>query len=44
MGIGESDIKWNFTKFLIDKEGNVVSRFAPNIKPEEIDEHIAKLL
>jgi glutathione peroxidase len=44
LGIGEKDIKWNFTKFLIDKEGNVVARFAPNIKPEEIDEDIVKLL
>lgn len=39
-----NDIKWNFTKFLVDKEGNVVSRFAPSFKPEDIDEHIAKLL
>lgn len=44
MGTSENDIKWNFTKFLVDKEGNVVARFAPNIRPEEIDEHIAKLL
>lgn len=43
-GISENDIRWNFTKFLIDKEGNVVGRFAPNISPEEIEEHIVKLL
>ena len=43
-GIKENDIRWNFTKFLIDKEGNIVGRFAPNIAPEEIDEHIEKLL
>ncbi len=43
-GIAENDIRWNFTKFLIDKEGNVVARFAPNIAPEEIDKHIYKLL
>lgn len=43
-GVAEEDIRWNFTKFLIDKEGNVVARFAPNITPEEMDEHIAKLL
>ena len=42
--IKENDIRWNFTKFLIDKEGNVVARFAPNITPEEIDEHISKLI
>jgi glutathione peroxidase len=38
------DIKWNFTKFLIDKEGNVVNRFAPNSKPESLTEDIEKLL
>lgn len=43
-GIGENDIRWNFTKFLINKEGDVIARFAPNISPEEIDEHIASLL
>ena len=43
-GIAEKDIKWNFTKFLIDKNGNVVARFAPTVTPEEIDEHIKKLL
>ncbi len=39
-----SNIKWNFTKFLVDKEGNVVARFAPTKKPEELDEVISKLL
>ena len=34
---GTPDIKWNFTKFLIDGEGNVVERFEPAITPEEID-------
>ncbi|MEL7648322.1 MAG: glutathione peroxidase [Sedimentibacter sp.] len=43
-GIEENDIRWNFTKFLIDKEGNVAARFAPNITPEEIDKHVLKLL
>lgn len=42
--IEPNDIRWNFTKFLIDKEGNVVARFAPNISPEEIDQHVAKLV
>lgn len=37
-------IKWNFTKFLIDKNGNVVDRYSPNTKPEQIEEDIAKLL
>lgn len=39
-----NDIKWNFTKFLIDKEGNVVERFEPYIEPENIKEHLEKLL
>ena len=38
------DIKWNFTKFLVNKEGEVVARFAPTVKPEEIDAKIAELL
>jgi len=37
-------IKWNFTKFLIDKNGNIVDRFEPPITPEQIDQHIQKLL
>ena len=37
-------IKWNFTKFLIDREGNVVDRYAPATKPEDIAEDIEKLL
>lgn len=39
-----SDIKWNFTKFLIDKEGNVVGRFAPTYEPEQLEERIKELL
>ena len=30
------DIKWNFTKFLVDRGGNIVGRFEPKVKPEEI--------
>lgn len=37
-------IKWNFTKFLVDREGNVVERFAPTVKPEDIDSKIKELL
>ena len=37
-------IKWNFTKFLIDREGNIVNRFEPATKPEEFEEDIKKLL
>ena len=39
-----SSIKWNFTKFLIDREGNVVKRFAPTDTPESIESDIAALL
>jgi glutathione peroxidase len=39
-----STIKWNFTKFLIDQEGNVVKRFAPPTAPKEIEEDIERLL
>ena len=37
-------IKWNFTKFLVDREGNVVERFGSAVKPEKIDAKIAALL
>lgn len=37
-------IDWNFTKFLIDRHGNVVNRFEPLIKPSEIGQAIEKLL
>ena len=43
-GVGGSKIKWNFTKFLIDREGNVVDRFAPTVTPEKIDDKIKELL
>jgi glutathione peroxidase len=38
------DIKWNFTKFLVDKHGNVVSRYSPNTAPDKIRKDIEKLL
>ena len=37
-------VKWNFTKFLVDKEGNVVKRFEPTTKPEDLEEEIKGLL
>lgn len=43
-GIFGSAIKWNFTKFLIDKEGNVVARYAPVTSPSKIEQEIARLL
>ena len=39
-----NEIKWNFTKFLIDSEGNVVDRFAPTTNPKKIRKDIEKLL
>jgi glutathione peroxidase len=38
------EIKWNFTKFLIDRNGNVVERFAPTVKPEELASAIERIL
>ena len=43
-GILGNNIKWNFTKFLIDRKGKVVKRFAPITKPEKIESYIMKLL
>lgn len=42
--LGSSKIKWNFTKFLIDKDGNPVKRFAPTTTPEQISEDIEEIL
>ena len=39
-----SNIKWNFTKFLVDRDGNVVARFAPTMKPENLEKNIEELL
>ena len=43
-GVLGSAIKWNFTKFLLDRDGNVVSRYAPTATPESIENDIKKLL
>ena len=42
--MGSQSIKWNFTKFLIDRDGNVVRRYAPTDKPADIEKDIARLL
>lgn len=39
-----SNIKWNFTKFLIDKDGNTIKRFSPTTKPEKIEDYILDIL
>ncbi len=43
-GVLSSSIKWNFTKFLIDKSGNIVRRFGPTEKPESLEEDIKRVL
>jgi len=43
-GLFSSKIKWNFTKFLVDREGKVVKRFSPSVKPTKIAKYIEKLL
>ncbi|KAJ6808456.1 putative glutathione peroxidase [Iris pallida] len=43
-GIFGNGIKWNFTKFLVDKEGRVVDRYAPTTSPLSIEKDIKKLL
>ena len=40
----EGDIMWNFTKFLVDREGNAVKRYAPTTDPSEIEKDILALL
>jgi len=42
--LGTEAIKWNFTKFLIDRQGNVLDRFAPNKEPMDLADEIEKLL
>lgn len=39
-----ADIKWNFTKFLIDREGNVVERFEPTTDMDVVEEKIREIL
>ncbi|MCC5889996.1 MAG: glutathione peroxidase [Alkalibacterium sp.] len=43
-GLLSSKIKWNFTKFLVDSEGQVIKRYAPKTKPEEIENDIKEIL
>jgi glutathione peroxidase len=42
--LGTEAIKWNFTKFLVDRNGEVVARYAPKDSPESLDSAIAALL
>ena len=40
----DDEVKWNFTKFVIDRKGNVVGRFEPVAKPIEMEAFIKKLI
>ena len=42
--LGSRDIKWNFTKFLTDREGRVVARYSPQTEPSAIKADIEKLI
>ena len=42
--LGTQNIKWNFTKFLTGRDGEVMARYAPQTRPEELEEPIRKLL
>ncbi len=43
-GLLGKDIKWNFTKFLVDQDGKVIKRYAPTATPESIEKDIAKIV
>lgn len=42
--LGTERIKWNFTKFLVNRDGQVIKRYAPTVKPEDIKKDLSKLL
>ena len=42
--LGSKNIKWNFTKFLVGRDGKVLGRFGPTVKPEALDSVIARAL
>lgn len=42
--LGSKKVKWNFTKFLVSKDGTIITRFAPTSKPEALEQDIKKLL
>lgn len=43
-GLLSEGIKWNFTKFLVDRDGNVIKRYAPQTSPAKIEEDLVKYL
>ena len=42
--INDGDIKWNFTKFLVNRDGEVVGRYSPTYNPDDMEEDIIKLI
>jgi glutathione peroxidase len=42
--LGTKSIKWNFTKFLVDREGRIVRRYGPKVTPDKIEKDIRRLL
>lgn len=42
--LGTKTVKWNFTKFLVDREGRVLKRFSPSTSPEKMERDIAEML
>ncbi len=42
--MGSSGIKWNFTKFLVGRDGKVLGRYAPTVKPEALEGDVARAL
>ena len=42
--LGSEKIKWNFTKFLVNRDGEVIARFAPTVKPKDLEKDIESLL
>ena len=42
--LGTKAIKWNFTKFLVDRAGSVVRRFGPTVRPARIEKHLLRIL
>jgi glutathione peroxidase len=42
--LGTEAIKWNFTKFLVDRKGRVAARFAPSVTPDALEKEIGRLL
>ncbi|MDX1770968.1 MAG: glutathione peroxidase, partial [Planococcaceae bacterium] len=43
-GLLTEDIKWNFTKFLVDPDGKVVKRYAPQSSPKKIEDDLLKYI